>query len=95
MPSASSDDKNIKEQQPTVIPIRIDILINDNQSLSSMCVHGKIITTVSPDRERIPRKKVKKKLSILLIAGNKISQEPDNHGKKSNVGSSIDGKKSM
>ena len=54
--SASSDDKNIKEQQPTEIIFRKK-LISDNQSVSSMSVHGAIITTVSPDGERIPREK--------------------------------------
>ena len=38
MSSASSDDKNIKEQQPTVITIKEKI--SDNRSLSSMSVHG-------------------------------------------------------
>ena len=62
MSSASSDDKNMKEQQPTVITIRKK-LTRDNRSLSSMSVPGEIITTVSPDGERIPKKKEKKKLS--------------------------------
>ena len=49
MSSASSDDKNIKEQQPTVITIRKEKLISDSRGLSSMSVRGEIITTVSPD----------------------------------------------
>ena len=53
--SASSDDKNIKEQQPTEIRFRKNKLISDNQSVSSMSIHGASITTVSPDRERTPR----------------------------------------
>ena len=60
-----------------------------------MSVHGESITTLSPDGERIPRKKGKKKLSEISITGNKITQEPDNQSKKSKVGSSIDVKKSM
>ena len=47
MSSASSDDKNIKEQQPKVITIRKNKLIGDNRSLVSMSVHGESITTVS------------------------------------------------
>ena len=42
-----------------------------------MSVHGEIITTVSTDGERIPRKE-KKKPSEISITGNKITQEPDN-----------------
>ena len=45
---------------------------------------------VSPDGERIPGKKKKKKLSEISITGNKITQEPDNQSKKVKVGSSID-----
>ena len=55
-----------------------------------MSVHGASITTVSPDGERIPRKKGLKKLSEISITGNKITQEPDNQSKKLKVGSSID-----
>ena len=52
--------------------------------------NGESITTVSPDRESIPRKKGKNKLSWISITGNKINQELDNQSKKSKVGSSID-----
>ena len=61
MSSASSDDKNNKEQKPTVITIRKKKK-NVNQSLSSMSVHEKSITTISPDRECIPGKKKKRNL---------------------------------
>ena len=66
MSSASSDDKNIKEQQPTEISFRKNKLINDNQSVSSMSVHGAIIKTVSPDGERIPKKRKKKRSKISI-----------------------------
>ena len=56
MSSASSDDKNIKEQQPTEIRFRIFFLISDNRSVSSMSVHGASITTALLDRDCIPRK---------------------------------------
>ena len=71
MSSASSDDTNIKEQQPIVVTIREKKSISDNQSHSSMSVHGGSITNVSPNRERIPRKKGGKKLSEISITGNK------------------------
>ena len=58
-----------------------------------MYVIGASITTVSPERDRIPRKKKKKKISEISITGNKITQDPDNLGKKGKVSSSIDGKK--
>ena len=45
-----------------------------------MSVHGASITTVSPDGERIPRKKGGK-ASEISITGNKITQEPDNQSK--------------
>ena len=76
--SASSDDKNIKEQQPTEIRFIKNKLISDNWGLSSMSIHGESITTLSPDGERIPGKKNKKKLLEISITGNKITQEPDN-----------------
>ena len=91
MLSTNSDDKNMKEQQPTVITIRKK-LTRDNRSLSSMSVPGEIVTIVSPDGERIPRKKGKK-VSETAITGNKITQYPDNQSKKAKVGSSIDGTK--
>ena len=90
MSSSSSDDKNMKEQQPTVITIRKNKITRDNRSLSSMSVLVEIITTISPDRERIRRKKKKKKFSKISITENKITQEPDNQSKKEKLGSSID-----
>ena len=95
MSSASSDDKNMKGQQPIVITIRKNKITRDNRSLSSMSVLGESITTVSPDGECIPRKKKKKKISEISMTGNKITQDPNNQSKKVKVGSSIDGKTSM
>ena len=46
--SASSDDKNIKEQQSTEIRFRKKI-ISYNQSVSIMSVHGGSKTTISPE----------------------------------------------
>ena len=66
--------------------------ISENRSVSSMFVHGGSTATILPDGDRIPRKK-KKKLSEMLITGNKINQEPDNQSKKAKVDSSIDGVK--
>ena len=63
IPSASLSDKNIKKQQPKEINVRNEILRSDTPSVSSMYVHGVSITTVSPDKERIPRRNLKKKIS--------------------------------
>ena len=83
----------MKEQQPKLITIKTTKLTRDNRSVSSVSVLGESITTVSPYKDRIPRKKKKKKLSKFSITGNKITQDPNNQSKKSKVGSSIDGKK--
>ena len=74
----------------TKIPVE---LMSENRSLSSIYVHGEIITTVSQDGERIPRKKGKNKPSEISITGNKITQDPDNQSKKLKLGGSIDGTK--
>ena len=93
MSSASSDDKNMKRQQPKEIRIKTKKITLENQSLSSVYILGASITTVSLDRYRIPRKKKKKKISEISITGNKIAQDQDNLSKKEKVGSIIDGKK--
>ena len=48
--SASLDDKYTKEQQPKELMIRNNKLISDNQSVSSMSVHGGSTTTISRRR---------------------------------------------
>ena len=78
----NKDTKKIKK-------IRYDKLRSDNPSVSSMSVHGASITTISPDKDRIPKKGEKKKLSEILIIGNEITQEPDNQSKKAKADSSI------
>ena len=60
---ASSDDKNMEEEQQKVITTKTNKLAREKKSLSSVSVLGKSITPVSPDRDCIPRKKGKKKLS--------------------------------
>ena len=57
-----------------------------------MSVHGALITTAFPYKDRIPHKMKKKKPSEILITGNEITQEPDNPSKKAKVDRSIDGK---
>ena len=52
----------MKEQQTKVITIKTNELARDNRSLSSVSVLGERITTISPDEDRIPRKKGKKTL---------------------------------
>ena len=84
----------MEEQQPTEIRSKTNKLSRDNKSLSSVSVLGEIITTVSPEIDRILRNNKKKKLPEISITGNKITQDPDNISKKSKVGSSIDGKNS-
>ena len=46
MSSASSYDKNMKEQQPIVITIKTNKLARDHRSLSSVSVLGEIIKAV-------------------------------------------------
>ena len=53
-----------------------------------MSVHGARRTTVSPDKNRIPCKKLKKNVRG-LITGNNSNQETDNQGEKTKVDSSI------
>ena len=53
----------MKEQQPKVIMIKTNKLTRDDRSLSSVSILGESITAVSPDKDRITRKKGKKKLS--------------------------------
>ena len=48
-----------------------------------MSVHGASLTTVSPDKYRIPRKDKKEKISNFSTTGNEITQEPENPSKKS------------
>ena len=81
MSSASSDDKNMKGQQPIVITIRKNKITRDNRSLSSVSVLGESITTVSPGGDRIPSNKKKNKLSETSITGNKITQDTYNISK--------------
>ena len=54
--SAILSDKDTKNQQPKEIKFRNDKLRSDTPSVSSMSVHGASITTVSPEKDRIPCK---------------------------------------
>ena len=93
--SASLSDKNNKKQQPKEIKFRNDNLRSDTPSVSSIPVHGESITTVSPDKERIPFKDKKEKISENLITGNDTTQEPYNPSKKEKVDSIIDEKNTI
>ena len=53
-------------------------LISENLSVSSMSVHAASTTTISPDKDRIPRKIIGRKYSKMSITGNEITQELDN-----------------
>ena len=57
-----------------------------------MSIHGASITTVSPDKERIPRKIKRNKVSENLIKVKESIQEPDNPSKRAKVDSIIDEK---
>ena len=59
----------MEEQQPKVITIKTNKLSRDNISLSSVSVLGEIITTVSPDGDRIPRNKKKRNSQKLQSQG--------------------------
>ena len=50
--------------------IRNNKLKIDNRSVSRMSVHGASITAVFPDRDHVPRKNIRNKLSEILITGN-------------------------
>ena len=50
------------------------------------------MTDLFPEKDRIPCKDKKKKLSEILITGNDNPQEPDNPSKEAKVVSSIDEK---
>ena len=58
-----------------------------------MSVHGESITTISPEGERIPRKKRKKIILEISITGNKTSQDSDSQSKEAKVDISTDGTK--
>ena len=53
---------------------------------------GASITPVSPDKQRIPCKYLKKKNSETLIKGKEIIQEPDNPSKREKEDSITDEK---
>ena len=55
-----------------------------------MSRHGKIITTVSPDKESIPRKIKRKKVSENLFKAKESIQEPYNPSKRAKEYSIID-----
>ena len=56
--SANLSDKSTKIVKPKEIDIR-----KDNSSLSGMSVHGESVSSVTPDKQRIPSNKKRKKTS--------------------------------
>ena len=74
--SASISDKITKILKPKEIDIR-----KDYSSLSVMSVHGESVSSVTPDKQRIPRKNKRKKTSDTFIKGKESIQEPDNPSK--------------
>ena len=85
LPLASSYDKNTEEQEPTEMTIKTNKSSRDDRIFSTM--------TISLDRDRIPRKNKKKKLSETSTTRNKITQDQENTRKESKVGISIEGTK--
>ena len=59
----------MEKQEPKVITIKTNKLARDNQIIPSVSVLGVSITTVSPDRYRIPRKKKKRNYQKLQSQG--------------------------
>ena len=53
---ASLSDKSTKIHQPKGIKFRNYKFRSDTPSVSSMSIYGASITTVLPDKDRIPRK---------------------------------------
>ena len=62
--SASLSNKSTKIQQPIEIKFMDDKFRSDTPIVSSMSIHGASITTVSPDKYRIPRKIKKENFRI-------------------------------
>ena len=65
--SISSDnlcDKNNRIENPKEIDIR-----KDNPSLSGMYGYGESVSSVTPDKQHIPRQNKRKKTSDTLITG--------------------------
>ena len=85
--SASLFDKSNKIEQPKEINV-----ISDSPSVSGISRHVSSITTVSPDKERIPCKIKRKKMPDILIKGKDSIQEPENPSKRAKVDSIIDEK---
>ena len=75
--SASSSDKSTKIEKPKEIDIS-----KDNSSLFGMSRYGEILTSVTPDKQRIPRKNKRKKTPYTYIKGKEVIQEPDNPSKR-------------
>ena len=69
LPLASSDDKNMEEQEPTEIMIKTNKSAHDDQSCSTM--------TASHDLGSILRKNFKKKVSETSITGNTTRRSSD------------------
>ena len=59
----------MEEQKPKEIRIKTNKLSRENRIVSSVSVLGERITTVSPDGDRIPRKKKKRNPQKLKSQG--------------------------
>ena len=75
--SASLSDKSTKIVKPKEIDIR-----KYNSSLSGMSRHGESVPSVTPDKQRIPRKNRRKKTSDTPIKEKGSIQEQDSPNKR-------------
>ena len=75
--SASLSDKRTKIEKLKEIYIR-----KENPSLSGMSVHGEIVSSVTPDKQRIPSRNKRKNTEDISIRGKDIIQVPDNPSKR-------------
>ena len=70
-------DKSTKIEKPKEIDIR-----KENSSLSGMSGHGESLSSITPDKQRIPRKNKRKNTSDTSIKGKESFQEPDSPSKR-------------
>ena len=75
--SDSSSDISTKIENPKKMDIR-----KDNPILYSRSLHVEIVSSITHNKQLIPRKKKKKKIPDTSIIGRESIQEPDNPSKK-------------
>ena len=81
---SSSNDKKLREQNPTNMKIKIPETTRDDKIFSSM--------SASYEEGRIPKKQ-RNKVPEPLVTVNKVTQDPDDMHEDDKVGSSIEATK--